>query len=203
MSSLYTFATQSGNIPLSELDANFAEVSQRVNTANYVVDSNQSNITDVGTLNNLSVYGNVVANTMQAAGNIVAGNVRTAGILSAVGNISGNYLFGDGGFLSNVTSTSNVAVTQIANGLSVISVNSSGGDATVQIAGTANVAVFRSTGVSVGGQANIIGNVDAGNLRTTGAVSAAGNVVGEQFNHAVVLSKQEGPWGEQRWLRRL
>ena len=30
MSSLYIFATQSGNIPLSELDDNFAEVSQRV-----------------------------------------------------------------------------------------------------------------------------------------------------------------------------
>jgi hypothetical protein len=183
MSSLYIFATQSGNIPLSELDDNFAEVSQRVNTANYVVAGNQSNITNVGTLNSLSVFGNV-----STTRNISAGNVRTTGLISAAGNVTGNYLFGDGGYLSNVTVSSNVAVTQIANGVSVISVNGSGGNATVQIAGTANVAVFQSTGVSVAGNVDagnlrttgtvsLAGNVDAGNLRTTGTVSLAGNVI--------------------------
>jgi hypothetical protein len=171
MSSLYIFATQTGNIPLSELDDNFAEVSQRVNTANYVVAGNQSNITGVGTLTSLSVFGNVTAGNVSVTRNISAGNVRTTGVLSATGNVTGDYLFGDGGFLSNVTVTSNVAVTQIANGTSVITVNGSGGNATVQIAGTANVAVFQSTGVSV------TGNVDAGNLRTTGTVSLAGNVI--------------------------
>jgi len=188
MSSLYIFATQSGNIPLSELDDNFAEVSQRVNTANYVVAGNQSNITNVGTLNSLSVFGNVVAGNVSTTRNISAGNVRTTGLISAAGNVSGNYLFGDGGYLSNVTVSSNVAVTQIANGVSVISIAGSGGAATVQIAGIANVAVFQSNGVSVNGQISATGNVDAANIFLSGQQVAVGNITGGNLNATTDMS---------------
>ena len=62
----YTFANQSGNIPLSELDTNFAVLGNAVpvfaNTAGQVTNSNQSNITTVGTLTTLSVTGNITGN---------------------------------------------------------------------------------------------------------------------------------------------
>jgi hypothetical protein len=127
----------------------------------------QTNITSVGTLGSLSV-----------TGNITGGNLRTAGLVSATGNVTGNYLFGDGSFLTNVTAAANVAVSQIANGTSVISINGSGGTAAIQVAGTANVAVFQSSGAYISGLLNVTGNVDSANLRTTGLVSAAGNVTG-------------------------
>ena len=127
----------------------------------------QTNITSVGTLGSLSV-----------TGNITGGNLRTAGLVSATGNVTGNYLFGDGSFLTNVTAAANVAVSQIANGTSVISINGSGGAAAIQVAGTANVAVFQSSGAYISGLLNVTGNVDSANLRTTGLVSAAGNVTG-------------------------
>jgi hypothetical protein len=65
----YIFANQSGTVPASELDANFASVSENVSTANIVIFGEQTNITTVGTLGNLSVTGNVTANLF--IGNIV------------------------------------------------------------------------------------------------------------------------------------
>ena len=46
-----------------------------------------------------------------------------------------------------------------------------------------------------GGAQHRIAQLSAG---PRSVLPAAGNVVGEQFSHAVVLSEQEGPWGEQR-----
>lgn len=71
----YTFANQSGQIPLSELDANFANVKAFAETAGNVTGNTQANITALGTLTSLTVSGNVVAPTF--VGNLV-------------GNISGN-----------------------------------------------------------------------------------------------------------------
>ena len=41
----YTFADNTGNIPLSELDANFANCKAFANTAGYVTANAQANIT--------------------------------------------------------------------------------------------------------------------------------------------------------------
>lgn len=57
----YTFANQTGNIPLSELDANFAALDAYANVAGTVSGNSQPNITDVGTLTYLSSSGNITA----------------------------------------------------------------------------------------------------------------------------------------------
>ena len=54
----YTFANQTGALPLSELDANFAAVPNFANTAGTVTNTAQPNITSIGVLNSLSVTGN-------------------------------------------------------------------------------------------------------------------------------------------------
>ncbi len=93
----YTFANAVGALPLSELDANFAAIPNYANTAGIVVTPAQTAITSVGTLANLSVAGNVV----------------TGGVVSATGNITGNYIIGNGSQLTGLPASygnANVAV---------------------------------------------------------------------------------------------
>lgn len=99
----------------------------------------------------------------------VAGGVGVAGNVYASGNVTGNYIFGDGGYLSNVTVVSNVAVTQIANGSSTVAVNGSGGNITFTAGGVANVAVVTPTGFILNG--NIVGNANV-----SGEVYSTGNI---------------------------
>lgn len=90
----YTFATQSGNVPASELDANFASVANNVSSANTaltagtVTTNAQPNITSVGTLTSVSVVGNVTANLFvgDITGSIAnATYATTAGFASTAG----------------------------------------------------------------------------------------------------------------------
>ena len=69
----YIFANSIGNIPLSELDSNFADVKSRTDSANVVTDSAQPAITSVGTLTALTVNGVVTVNTgpIKSNGNLV------------------------------------------------------------------------------------------------------------------------------------
>ena len=132
---------------------------------------------------NLAVAGNVAINgsitsNATVVGNVSAGNVASLGAVSAVGNVSGAYIIGDGGLLSNITAISNVAVSQIANGTTIISIASSGGNARIDSGGTANIAVFTSTGANIGGYLNAIGNVSGSNVDTSGRILAVGNITG-------------------------
>jgi hypothetical protein len=79
----YTFANQTGSIPLSELDANFSNVSNYSDSAGTVISNAQANITSVGTLSSLSVTGTV----------------------TTAGNITGNYIFGNGSQLTGLPAT--------------------------------------------------------------------------------------------------
>lgn len=126
--------------------------------------------------------------TASLSGNVQAGNVRTVGQVSATGNVYGNFIIGDGGLLSNVTVASNVAVTQIANGTSIVTVTGSGANATVSIGGNANVAVFATTGVFVTGLLSTTGNVRGSNLVTNGFCQATGNVSGGNLVTAGIVS---------------
>jgi hypothetical protein len=115
-------------------------------------------VTDTG----LNITGTVSAN-----GNVTGGNVLTGGLISATGNITGSYFLGNGSQLTGIDATS------IQNGTSNVRVVSSGGNVTVGIGGTSNVAVFATTGEYVTGEISASGNVTGGNLVTAGAISAA------------------------------
>lgn len=68
----YIFANSTGNIALSQLDVNFANVKSQVDAANVVTDAAQPAITTVGTLNGLAVDGPVIVDTgpILSGGNI-------------------------------------------------------------------------------------------------------------------------------------
>jgi len=142
-------------------------------TAATVTTGAQSNITSVGALTSLSVVGNTIT------GNLIAlSAISATGSVSAGGNVSGNFIIGDGGFLSNVTVVSNVAVTQIQNGTTILKIPASGGNIGMDVGGTANVVLVTTTGVELTGNANVTGNVNSANAYITGRLIAVGNVTG-------------------------
>jgi hypothetical protein len=152
-----------GTLQLKQLDASTFAVYKadgitqaNIDVGNVDVSSIISGTSTIGIYGSgqayLSVNGN--ANVLVASNTSVLVN----GAFSATGNITGNYLFGNGSQLTGVDAT------QIINGTSNARVVSSGGNIAVGIGGTANVAVFATTGAFV-----------------TGVVSATGNITGNFF----------------------
>jgi hypothetical protein len=80
------------------------------------------------------------------------------GAFSATGNITGNYIFGNGSQLTGIDATS------IQSGTSNVRVVSSGGNVATGVGGTSNVVVVSTAGQFV-----------------TGVVSATGNITGNYF----------------------
>jgi hypothetical protein len=134
----YTFATASGNVPASQLDANFANVKASVDTAGVVTAEAQPNIRSVGTLTSLTVSGNV--NAANFVGNFT-GTVSNA-VYANTANVATTAISAQ-----TVTASTQLSITQVGT-MTVLSV---------------------------------VGNVDGGNLRTVGSVSAIGSVTGLQF----------------------
>jgi len=148
--------------------------------ANTVNDAAQGNITSVGTLTSVSVSGNAnignigTGGLITATGNITGGNLVTGGVVSATGNVTGNYILGNGALLTGVITS----VANINNGTSNVTVVSSGGNITVGVGGTSNVAVFTSTGANITGTLSASGNANVGNIGATlfvGNISGSGN----------------------------
>jgi hypothetical protein len=140
----------------------------------------------------------ITAGNVEATGNVSGGNVVTGGAVIATGNASalnitstgsgnitaGGFFIGDGGFISNVTVASNVAVTQIANGTSIVGIASSGGNVEITSGG---ILTLQTDGTNVEflvpldfGSSNVVttGNVSGGNVLATANVIATGNVSG-------------------------
>ena len=118
---------------------------------------------NIGTANgnaNISINGTgnvaVFANT----------GAYVTGVVSASGNVAGNYFIGNGSQLTGISLTS----TRIFNGNSEANIGTANGNANISINGTSNVAVFANTGAYV-----------------TGVVSASGNVTGNYILGNVVL----------------
>jgi hypothetical protein len=196
----YTFADQAGQIPLSELDVNFANVKAFAETAGNVTGNVQANITAVGTLATLSVTGNIVA--ARLIGNVI-GNVtgNVSGTITAPG-LNTQVLFNDNGVV-NATSgmTFNKVTSNFFVGNTITSLISS---SALTIANNINVTdVVRAgtvlansgiVGVPPGTSTLFLGNTicttvrfggDASNIhianvnsttRIAGNVSAGGNV---------------------------
>ena len=111
---------------------------------------------------NVSVYSNANV-TISAAGTpnvltVTSTGTNVAGYLTASGNVTGNYILGNGALLTGVITS----VANINSGTSNITVVSPGGDITVGVGGTSNVAVFSSTGQNVTGYLTASGNIKIG-----------------------------------------
>lgn len=187
VANLAVFATSGVSVVGNISASNNITATGSLSTANVVATNltgtlttaSQPNITAVGILSSLSVTGNVTS-----------GDILTAGFVSATGNITGSYIYGNGAFLTGITGGGGGGNgTAIVNGLSTVNIPVNSGNVTVTVGFTNNVAVFTSSGLVVSGditannaltsnQISATGNVVGGNISTTGLISATGNVTG-------------------------
>ena len=113
-----------------------------------------------------------------------SGNLRTSGTVNAAtvsttGNITASYYFGNGSQLTGLNAYQTVA----ANGVNLLS-NSTSGVLTLTPGNNFIITGNSSTDtvtMSVSQSPSFTGNVQAGNIRTTGIVSATGNITGNYF----------------------
>ena len=144
----YTFANDTGNIPLSYLDTNFANVK---GSSDYVIANAQANITSVGTLTSLSVSGNIsTSGNVSIVGNVTFGNISTNKI-SATGNIN---------------TSANVSATGDVTGANIIT------SGYVSATGNTTAGNVLTGGlISATGNITSVANITGGNIITTGVSS--------------------------------
>jgi hypothetical protein len=186
----YTFANQTGTIPLAELDANFAAVPNAANVAGTVTANAQPNITSVGTLTSLSVSGNTVTNLILQRAPIISLGANT-GFSSSIDFIAiGNAAAGN-----NNQNNYAIAIGSQAGldnqGNNAISI---GGFSGVSNQGEETVAIGYNTGrFSQGGNSVAIGRNAGNNLQGGNSVAigrSAGNV--NQGANAVAVGRTSG-----------
>jgi hypothetical protein len=155
---------EAGNIAQGELAINLID-------GNLFYKNSSNQVTVIASNKFLTVSGQV-----SAGGNVVGANIVTAGVVSATGNVSGNFFLGNGALLTGIDAAS------IQNGNSNVRVVSSGGNVTISVGGTSNVAVFATTGLVV------TGNVDGNNINGNGSglTSITGANVTGQVGNALV-----------------
>ena len=112
----------------------------------------------------------------------VSSNILTTNTISATGNITGGYIFGNGSLLTGIITS----VANINSGTSNVTVVSSGGNVSVGVGGTANVAVFATTGEYVTGLISASGNITGGNVSATNHTGTTVSVTGAITGASVV-----------------
>jgi hypothetical protein len=121
--------------------------------------------------------GNILtAGLMSSTGNAIHGNILTGGLVSATGNLTGNFINGNGFYLTGITGSG--VPTTIVNGNSNVAVASANANVTVSVSTVGNIAVFSTTGISVLGTIVGNGNITGGNILTVGLMSSTGNITG-------------------------
>ena len=83
---------------------------------------------------------------------------------------------------AQITQAGDIQVSAINNGTSNVKINGLNANATININGTSNVAVFANTGAYLAGVISATGNIRGGNLNTAGNISATGNVNASSLN---------------------
>ena len=115
------------------------------------------------------------------SGTSVYGNISIATFVSAVGNVTGNYILGNGACLTGVITS----VANINSGNSNVTIVAANSNISVGVGGTANVAVFATTGEFITGLLSVSGNVISNNVMATNIVNVAshtGSVVSVSAN---------------------
>ena len=126
-----------------------------VTAANFATSGSGGNITGANVIS---------ATTFTATGNVY-GNVGLFANVSATGNVgAGQYLFGDGYYISNIN-PGNVSSTKITNGGSYANIASANGNVVIAVGASSNIAAtFYDTGVDFIGNLSTTGNVTGANF---------------------------------------
>ena len=193
-----TSITASGNITGGNLSG--------TNIVGTLTTATQTNITSVGTLDDLTVTGNISGSNLNVTGNIVdtgaltvvtgsSGNISLApngtttlvatttganvtGALGVTGNVSGGNLVtvGEISAAGNITTTGYFIGTVIGNITGNFVVP--GGDTEIIFNGSGNAVASTNLTFSGGNLLTVTGNIASGNIAANAAISATGNITG-------------------------
>ena len=143
--------------------------------------------------NTISTTGSITS------GNVTGGNILTGGLISATGNITGNYILGNGSQLSGIITTvdantltgntlsSNVVTSSLTSVGTLGSLSVTGNVATGNVSGTNITGTLTTasqpniTSVGTLTSVSVSGNATSGNILTGGLISATGNVAGNYY----------------------
>jgi hypothetical protein len=185
----YTFANRTGNIPLSELDANFSNVSAFSSTAGTVTSAAQPNIASVGTLSSLAVSGGISGSSLSIIGNIASGNLSVTGsvrgsTLSVTGNITGGNIIG--------TLVGNISNAVFANTAGTVTTNAQPNITSVGILSS----LTATANITTSGNLIAVANINGGNIVSTALVRgqtvlATGNLVALNANISTSVNTLE------------
>jgi len=156
ISDLEAFTVRAPTVYVDTVDVNLPG---NLTVTPYTVFADGAEVTlDFYTIGNIYGLGNAQINQdLAVIQNITAQTVQTTGnITASTGNIQGDYILGNGAFLSGVITS----VANINNGTSTVAIDEANGNVHIDIDGSSNIAVFTTSGVAV------TGNVDATRIRT-------------------------------------
>jgi len=160
-----------------------------IGTTSLIFTQNYSANSISGGTSNVTVYSNanVIISSAGTANVLTVSNTGAyvTGVVSATGNITGNYILGNGSQLTGLPATysnANVATFLAAYGSNTVSTtgNITSGNLITSglVSATGNVT---SGNISTAGNVSATANVTGGNILTAGLVSATGNVTGNYF----------------------
>jgi len=134
-------------------------------TVNYftTVQSDQAVVSSYGDANVATFLAAFGSNTISTtgtvtAGNVTGGNILTGGIMSATGNVTGNYILGNGSQLTGITATANAAGSNTQ-----IQYNNAGA-----FAGSANLTFDNTTNTLATTTVTATANINGAALSITG-----------------------------------
>lgn len=171
-------------------NANFA------NYAGYVVNGNQSNITAVGALGNLTVTNTISGNIITTTGNITGPNIIANNNFygNVIGNLSGNATTAGTVVTNaqpNITSLGTLTGLQIAGDLNVLSNTIYANVLQANVITTGNISTTGNanigTNLNVTTNANITGNVNANNISITGNANFNDTTFVQQIQEKVTV----------------
>jgi hypothetical protein len=126
----------------------------------------------------------VSAATVTATANVTGGNLVTTGIVSSTGNvssaanISGQFLLGNGAFLTGLSL--GVSVNKFSNGTTEGNIGSPNGNANISVGGVSNVVVFTQTNQIFGTQITVPSIAKSG-TNAVGNIGSSTNYFNQVF----------------------
>ena len=164
-SAIWAQLTQAGNLSVTAINNGNSNVTINGSGANAII--------NIGGVANIAVFattGVYLSGVVSAAGNVRGGNINTVGQITADGNITGNYILGNGSQLTGLPATYSDA--NVAAYLPTYTGNVGSGN-------LLSSGLVSATGNITGGNILTVGNVNSrGQVSATGDIITSGMFIG-------------------------
>ena len=158
---------------LAAFGSNVVSTTGNITGGNFIT-TGTANVASLAVTGSATVQGSIgifsTSTSLSATGNIIVGNILTGGIISAAGNITGNFFIGNGSQLTGIAANygnANVVANLAALGSNPVSTTGNITGAIISASGS-----IQSSNITAG-TLSAIGNIIANNASITNIVSGA------------------------------